>query len=190
MARPKLDPSGLDSKAPKERIAIFVPRSVRQRYEAIWEREKASSDNPKDFDGFGSWLGWRVESLLEAEESGYRYTPTQALPDENQDRAEMVLIPDTERLASEILAELKPELSDVLRRSSFSAMQRVGKETKEELTQAMIDAVQIGLAGTSVPAAQHAAEIAVTALIPEIRKLTAAVNALSAPVEIWEGPTH
>lgn len=186
MARPKLDPSGLDSKAPKERIAVFVQYPIKLRYEAIWENEKAAAGNQNDFPGFGSWLGQRLEMLLDAEEAGYKYSQTQNLPNQNQAGADVVVIPDTERLATEILKELRPELSDVLRRSAFSAMQKVG----ETLGQAMTEAVERGIAGSSGEVSEHAARMATLALTPEIRKLTAAVNALSAPAEIYERTTH
>lgn len=186
MARPKLDPSGIDNVTPKARIAVFVHYSVRERYEAIWENEKASSRDPKSFIGFGSWLGLRIESLLDAEESRYKYSSEYSLPFQNRENQDVIVIPDTENLAKEILRDLLPDLSDVLRRTAFKAMERVGRETGETLASAMIAAVESGIAGTTLAATERAAMVASMAIIPELRKLRAAVDALSAPVEIWD----
>jgi len=185
MPRPALDKSGIDSKEPRDKTTVYIPGAHRDRLEEMWAAERAAGPAPKDFPGFGTWLGDKLADIAVGKER------EPELPTEIPGfHSETIVAADAVLIADRIYEQLRPELSDTLRRTAFKAMGNLGAETKEVLTQAMIDAVKIGLAGTAVPAAQHAAEMAATALIPEIRKLTAAVNALSAPVEIWEGTTH
>lgn len=185
MPRPALDKSGIDSKEPRDKSTVYIPGAHRARLEERWSAERAASQTPKDFPGFGTWMGDLLALIAIGEE---KEPELPAQPDGFHQ--ETVVVADSVFIADRIFEQLRPELSDVLRRSTFKALGNIGQETKEELGQAMVGAVERGMSGMASAAAEHAAKMATLALIPEIRKLTAAVNALSAPAEIYEGTTH
>lgn len=182
MGRPAKDPSGIDGAVPKDKVSVYFLPSVRRDLEARWLEEKGTSANPSAFPGIGTWLGERaVEGAM-----------MRGVPAATHAPAETII--DSRAMADLILDGLLPELSDTLRRSSFSAMGKAGREVGDTLGRAMVEAVERGLEAGLDEAARRAAEEAsrsvLAALLPEMRRLAAAVDSIVAPADLGPAAGH
>lgn len=174
--RPKHDPSGIDSKEPPARITVPLRGVDKDELEKLWRREMAKLRD-KEKIGFGAWLGERLVETLEFRE------PAQApaVVPVSESSAPIV---DGATMARALTDELLPELSDVLRRAAFKAMDRVGEQTARTMAEAMTRATEKAIGIAAHEASREAGRVAAVTLAPEIRRLAALVEGLTAPVEI------
>ena len=169
MGRRKLDPSGIENKEPPARVTVSLRRSDKAALEKLWMEEAPG-------EGFGSWLGERLASGL-AFPASPSEVETVVLPD-----AAPAFSADGQMIARIVMDELAPELSDVLRRSAFKALEKVGADTARTMADAMTRATESAIGIAAHEASREAGRVVALTVAPEIRRVVALLESLTAPV--------